>query len=74
MYLAVSMVAMSAVLFREENKKQKLVFYVSRMLLDAETRYNAVEKMMLALLNAKKKLRHYFETHPITVITDFPIK
>ena len=29
---------------------------------------------MLAFVNAKKKLRHYFETHPITTIIDFPIK
>ena len=29
---------------------------------------------MLALVNAKKKLRHYFETHPIIIITNFPIK
>ena len=65
---------MSAILFREENKKQRPVFYMSRMLLDAETYYSAVEKMMLALVNAKKKLRHYFETHPIIIIIDFPIK
>ena len=32
--------AVSAVLFKEEQRKQKLDFYVSRMLLDAETRYN----------------------------------
>ena len=62
MYLVVSEVVVSAVLFRKENKKQMPVFYVSRMLLDAETRYNAVEKMVLALVNAKKKLRHYFES------------
>ena len=74
MYLAVSEVAVSAVLFREENKKQRPVFYVSRMLLDAKTRYSAVEKMVLALVNIKKKLRHYFETHPLIVITNFPIK
>ena len=74
MYLAMSEVAVSAILFREENKKQRPVFYVSRMLLDAETRYSAVEKMVLALVNAKKMLSHYFETHPITMITDFPIK
>ena len=73
MYLAVSEVVVSAMLFREENKKQRPVFYVSRMLLDAETRYSAVEKMVLALVNAKKKLCHYFKTHPIIVITDFPI-
>ena len=62
MYLVVSEVAVSAVLFREENKTQRHVFYVSRMLLDAKTHYSAVEKMVLALANAKKKLRHYFET------------
>ena len=74
MYLAVLKVVVSAVLFREENKKQMPLFYVSRMLLDVETHYSAVEKMVLALVNAKKKLSHYFDTHPITVITDFPIK
>ena len=47
---------------------------MSRMLLNAETRYSAVEKIVLALVNAKKKLSHYFETHPIIVITDFPIE
>ena len=30
--------------------------------------------MVLALVNKKKKLRHCFETHPITMIIDFPIK
>ena len=60
MYLAVLEVAVSAVLFREENKKQIPVFYVSRILLDAKTRYSTIEKMVLALVNAKKKLRHYF--------------
>ena len=50
------------------------MFYVDKMLLDAKTHYSAVEKMALALVNAKKKLHHYFETHLIIVITDFPIK
>ena len=36
--------------------------------------YSAIEKMVLALVNAKKKLCHYFESHPIIMITDFPIK
>ena len=74
MYLTVLEVVVSAVLFRAENKKQRHVFYVSKMLLDVETHYSVGEKMVLALVNVKKKLRHYFKTHPITVITDFPIK
>ena len=54
--------------------EQRHVFYINRILLEAETCYSAVEKMVLALVNAKKKLCHYFETHPITVTTEFPIK
>ena len=44
MYLTVLEVAVIAVLFCEENKKQRPVFYVSRMLLDTESRYSTVEK------------------------------
>ena len=40
LYLAISKVAVSGVLVREENKKQKPIFYTSKMLLDAETRYS----------------------------------
>ena len=74
LYLAISEVAVSGVLVREENKKQKLVFYTSMMLLNAETRYSDLEKMVLALVTAKKKLRHYFKSNPVTVVTNYPIK
>ena len=40
LYLAISKEAVSAILFKEEQEKKKLVFYVSRMLLDAETKYS----------------------------------
>ena len=44
------------------------------MMIDAETRYNDLEKMVLALVTAKKKLRHYFESYPIMVVTNYPIR
>ena len=40
MYLAVSNTAVSAVLVREESDRQYPVYYVSKALLDAETRYS----------------------------------
>ena len=43
------------------------------MLLDAETRYSKMEKMVLALVTTKKKLRHYFESHTIVVMKNYPI-
>ena len=33
-----------------------------------------MEKIVLALITTKKKLRHYFESHPVTVVTNYPIK
>jgi hypothetical protein len=32
-----------------------------------------VQKLLYALLITSRKLRHYFEGHKITVVTDFPL-
>ena len=74
MYLAVSERAVSAVLIREDEGIQWPVYYVSKALLDAETRYAEIEKVSLALVMAAKKLRPYFQAHPIVVRTGFPIE
>ena len=50
------------------------MFYTSKMLLDAETKYSDLEKMVLALVTTKKKLMHYFESHPVTVVMNYPIR
>ena len=42
------------------------------ILLDAETRYSMIEKLVLALVNAKNNLRQFFESHPIIVYMDHP--
>ena len=74
LYLAVSSKAVSAVLSREAENQQLPVYYVSKSLLDAETRYTSLEKLVLALYMASRKLRHYFESHLIHVMTNYPIK
>ena len=58
LYLAVSDVAVSGVLVREEGGRQNPMFYTINMLLNTETRYNTIEKMVLALVTTKNKLRH----------------
>ena len=40
----------------------------------AETRYLKIEKLTYALLIAVRKLCHYFQAHPIVVLTDQPLK
>ena len=74
LYLAVSEHAVSSVLVREDGNKQLPIYYVSKALLDAETRYSHLENLALALIVAARKLRSYFQAHPIMVVTSFPIK
>ncbi|KAJ9565033.1 hypothetical protein OSB04_000999 [Centaurea solstitialis] len=74
LYLAVSKNATSAVLVREEDQRQRPIYYVSKSFLDAETRYTSMEKLLLGLMTAAKKLRHYFESHHIIVVTNYPLK
>ncbi|XP_075674722.1 uncharacterized protein LOC142643880 [Castanea sativa] len=74
LYLAASATAVSAALIREEDKKQLPVYYVSQAFQGAEARYPRIEKIVFALIMASRKLRPYFEAHPILVMTDQPIR
>uniref|UniRef100_A0A803LSR7 Reverse transcriptase RNase H-like domain-containing protein n=2 Tax=Chenopodium quinoa TaxID=63459 RepID=A0A803LSR7_CHEQI len=74
LYLAVSTQAVSAVLAREAESQQLPVYYISKTLLSVETRYSSLEKLVLALVVASRKIRHYFETHPIVVKTNYSVK
>ena len=50
------------------------IYYTSRALIDAETRYLSLEKIVLALIVSAKRLRPYFQAHTIIVLTDQPIR
>ena len=73
-YLAMSDLAMSSVLIREEDIVQKHIYYMSHALLEAKTRYPMIEKMALALMVSAKKLRPYFQVHMIVVLTNQPLR
>ncbi|GJZ24130.1 reverse transcriptase domain-containing protein [Tanacetum coccineum] len=64
-YLAVSREAVSAVLLTDRNGRQCPVQYVSRTLNEAERNYSPLEKLALSLVNMTRRLRRYFEAHPI---------
>ena len=55
-------------------KVQNLVYYVSKVLIGAKTRYLKIKKIAYALLIAAKNLIHYFKAHPIVVLIDQPLK
>ena len=50
------------------------VYYSSKTLLDAETRYLPSVKLALALVSASRKMAPYFQAHVITVLTEHPLK
>ena len=73
MYLSVSDHAVSTVLLRDRGIQQP-VFYISKILVDAETRYLPLEKLVLALVHATRKLPHYFQAHTVFVLTEYPLQ
>ncbi|KAK2998279.1 hypothetical protein RJ639_022952 [Escallonia herrerae] len=74
LYLAIAESAVSAVLVRNQNSKQLPIYYVSKVLQGAELRYPDTEKLAFALLIAARKLRPYFQSHSITVLTNKPLR
>ena len=74
LYLVVSDFSTSAVLVRDKERVQHPVYYCSRALRGAEERYPRMEKLILALVTAARKLRPYFQAHTIEVPTEYPMK
>ena len=74
LYIAVSQVAVSAALVRDEGGSQRPVYFISRAFRVAEERYPRMEKLAFALITATRKLKPYFQAHTIEVLTDQPLK
>ncbi|XP_019234378.1 PREDICTED: uncharacterized protein LOC109214869 [Nicotiana attenuata] len=73
-YLAVSEVAVSAVLVSEDEGMQSPIYYISKILTGAKTLYLHLEKVSLTLVVTARKLRPYFQCHPIAMVTTFPLR
>ena len=43
------------------------------MLSDSKACYSQIQKLLYIVLITKRKLRHYFESHPVTVVMSFPL-
>ena len=71
------MAAESAViraLVQKEEGVYKPVYYVSHAMNGPQTRYQRLEKLVLALFIISRKLKHYFQIFPITVLTERPLR
>ncbi|GKV30474.1 hypothetical protein SLEP1_g39278 [Rubroshorea leprosula] len=74
LYMGVTKEAVSSVLLREDNKNQKPICYVSKVLQGAEQNYPLAEKAAFALVYTARKLKAYFQSHQIVVYTDLPLR
>jgi hypothetical protein len=67
-YLSVGDTSIASVVVQVYDGKEKVVFYLSRRMLDTETRYHEIEKLCLCLFFTYTKLRHILLSIEIIVI------
>ena len=79
LYIAASNRVVSVVLVveQEEAGKQQLVqrpvYYLSEVLSQSKQNYPHYQKLVYGVYMATKKLKHYFQEHPIKAISDAPL-
>ena len=73
-YIDVAPYAVSLVLVRLEYGVQRPIYYVSKSLHEAEACYLPLEKAILAMMHAKRKLPHYFQAYIVMVLTQLPLQ
>ena len=48
------------------------MYFINEVLSDSKTCYSQIQKLLYTILIIKRKLCHYLESHPVTVVTSFP--
>jgi hypothetical protein len=51
---------------------QRPVYFISEVLSETKICYPQIQKLLYAVILTQRKLRHYFESHPVTVVSSFP--
>ena len=69
LYVSVDDQMIGSALMQEFEGKERVVFYLSRRLLDPETRHSSVKKLCLCLYFSCIKLRHYLLSAECTVVS-----
>ena len=73
-YLVVASHAVSFVLIREDSGIQRPFYYISKSFHEAKVRYLSLEKAILVVVYATRKLPHYFQAYTVVVLTQLPLK
>jgi hypothetical protein len=79
LYVTATTQVVSAVVVVESTEEghalpvQRPVYYISEVLSETKARYPQIQKLLYTMVLAGRKLRHYFEAHPVTVVSSFPL-
>jgi ribonuclease HI/transposase InsO family protein len=52
---------------------QRPVYFISEVLSETKVRYPQIQKLLYTVILTRRKLRHYFESHTVTVVSSFPL-
>ena len=78
LYVAATTQVVSVVVIVERQEEghalpiQWPVYYISEVLAETKTHYPQIQKLLYAVVLARRKLRHYFEAHLVTVVSSCP--
>ena len=68
-------VSMAIVIERKEEGHmqtiQRTIYFLGQILAESKTCYPHIQKILHGVYLVKKKLVHYFDVHPIIVVTSF---
>jgi hypothetical protein len=79
LYVAAMTQVVSAVLIVERAEEghtllvQRPVYFISEVLSETKVCYPQIQKLLYAIVLRRRKLRHYFESHPVTMVCSFPL-
>jgi ribonuclease HI len=78
-YVAATTQVVSAAIVVERREEghalpvQRSVYFINEVLSETKIRYPQIQKLLYAVILTRRKLRHYFESHPVTVVSSFPL-
>jgi hypothetical protein len=79
LYVTVTTQVVSAVIVVERTEEghalpvQRHVYYINEVLSETKAQYPQIQKLLYMVVLARRKLGHYFEAHPVTVVSSFPL-
>jgi ribonuclease HI len=78
-YIVATTLVVSATIVVERQEEghallvQRPVYFISEVLSETKIRYPQIQKLLSAVILTRRKLRHYFESHLVTMVSSFPL-